>query len=91
MLINKLIEEPTNSCKHICNSHKPKNKPKIAKELPLHRLKKEFHFFPNAKNNVLHSRHDNDTENTILTMVCKDGGQEPLAITAPTQKWRFCG
>jgi hypothetical protein len=25
------------------------------------------------------------TRNSILTMVCKDGGQEPLAITAVTQ------
>ncbi len=45
MLINKLNEGSTNRRKHICNSHKPRLKPKFAKELPPHRPKKEYHFF----------------------------------------------
>jgi hypothetical protein len=53
--------QPSHRCKHICNSHKPTHRPKIAKELPPHRPKKEFqNIFSNASKKIKHPTHKPD-------------------------------
>ncbi len=52
---------PTHRCKHICKPHKPKHKPKLAKELPPFQRTEEFqNFFPTLlKNKTPDTQTDN--------------------------------
>lgn len=47
------LQKPTHTYKHICNSHKPTRKPKIAKELASFQPEKNFNFFsPTLKEKI---------------------------------------
>ena len=63
-------------CKHICNSHKPTHRPKIAKELPpLPPGKNYFLKFPSLLKifkTATHSRHKNNPTMTAKPTADKD-------------------
>jgi hypothetical protein len=67
---------PMHRCKHICNSHKPTHRPKIAKELPpLPPEKNYFLKFPSLLKifkTATHSRHKNNPTMTAKPTADKD-------------------
>jgi len=77
-------------CKHICNSHKPTHRPKIAKELPPLPDKNEKLFFKYPLLKILkHNWTATTGQQRCLTMTAKNIGwtltrkTEQLGITAP--------
>ena len=90
---------PTHRCKHICNSHKPTHRPKIAKELsPLPPEKNYFLKSPSLlkilktpTHNPTEKHSDSWLQNSILTRIASHGRQERQGITAPIRNWRFSG
>jgi hypothetical protein len=82
-------------CKHICNPHKPKHRPKLAKELPHLRAKENFKIFfttlqknktPGAQARQKSTRQMTATDD--IKMVVTHYRQKRQPITAPTINWR---
>lgn len=69
--INDIILKPTLRCKHICNSHKPTRKPKIAKELPPFTTKEKLFLKIPSLQNIFKTQPHNPRQ-TALQLDTKD-------------------